>query len=174
MTDSDTTETPWYDKVKPPKERTEIHELPQWYKVAQVYSTVLGETEKAAAKRFNRKQDTFRGYRKSPAGKKWRAQLLELADDPVAMAKAVLGESATAVTAGYLIALQQAAAAGDYAEVGRMSRDLMDRVDLVGDHKTKQTAQIGNITLQLPANYGQALEVESAAIEMIPAEIEDE
>jgi hypothetical protein len=62
---------------------------------------------------------------------------------------------------------------GDYAEVGRMSRDILDRTDVIGEHKKQKSAMIGNITLALPANYGQALEVESSPI-TIEAEILDD
>lgn len=174
MTDSKD-DVPWHKKIKKEKDREEISELPQWAKVALVDIWVNGVTYKEAAKRQGKSSTgALPGYAKSPAAKKWKAKLDPFLDDPVALAKAMLAGSAAHVTSGYMIALEQAAAAGDYAEVARMSRDLLDRVDVVGEHKTKQQAQIGNITLQLPSNFGQALEVSSEPLQIEAEVVDDE
>jgi len=135
--------------LTPSREKEEISELPQWVKVAMGMQYIGGLTAREAATRSNKSYDTLRDYWKSKAGKKWRDQLKEIAEDPKEVAKLVLRSSISGVAIGYLAAYEQAIESGDYAEVGRMSRDLLDREDISGVAKSKQavTTPVVNITL---------------------------
>jgi hypothetical protein len=158
-----------FRNLTPSHEKEEISELPQWVKIAMGMQYVGGLTAKEAAQRSGKATDTLRSYWKSPAGKKWRDQLKEIANDPKEVAKLVLRSSISGVAIGYLAAYEQAIESGDYAEVGRMSRDLLDREDIIGVAKSKQatTTPVVNITL-----YGSPepimVEAEAEVLEIEP------
>jgi hypothetical protein len=129
--------------------KQEISELPHWVKLASASQLFDNLTAKEAAKRFNRGEQTLHKHNQSPAGKKWKAELEKIAEDPKEVARLILRSSISFVALEYLAAFSAAVEAGDYAEVARMSRDLLDREDIIGVAKSKQ-AQIApqiNITL---------------------------
>jgi hypothetical protein len=162
-----------FQAMTPAQDKKEIADLPQWVKIGMGMQYIGGLTAKEAATRCNRAPDTLRSYWKSPAGKKWRDQLKEIASDPKEVAGLILRSSISGVAISYLAAFEQAMEAGDYAEVARMSRDLLDREDIIGVAKSKQ-AQVApqiNITLWGSPEPVVVEEIPEADIDIIGEDI---
>lgn len=136
----------------------EVSDLLPWVKAAITRVCVSGETIDEAAAAYGKKGGTLRNYYYSPAGVKWRAGLREFTDDPVRMAESLLRATTLGVTLEYLGALEAAKSAGDYKEIGVMSRDLLDRQGVEkkrgGDDSKKPTTIVLNLgagfTLEAP------------------------
>lgn len=114
-----------------PREKQEIHELPQWVKLALVKRETEGLSYKDAAELFGKNEKTLQKYGQSPAAEKWLAPLAEFLGDPVAMSRAILQASALNITLDRLMALQTAKQAGDYKTVDKIGADLQDRIGIV-------------------------------------------
>ena len=138
-----------FKNTTPPEKKQEISEVPQWVKIALALHHVGGLTQEESAKRFNKKRGTLAAYNISPAAKKWKAQLLEIAENPKEVARLILRSSISGVAFQYLAAFEGAIEMGDYAEVGRMARDLLDREDIIGKSKSKQAGAQPTINMTL-------------------------
>lgn len=135
--------------------KEEPRDLPTWARAALTRMVLYGDSFEDAAAVFNRKPKTLQHYSSSPAGQKWRASLTDATNDPAKMAEMTLGTSALGVTLEYLAALEQARVAGDYHEVGVMSRDILDRI---GIERKKDPAQDKPASIVINLN-GVSLEV---------------
>jgi hypothetical protein len=143
----------------PKGKKQDIRELPRWVRMALVEYETLGMTYKECAKKFMKGESTLRGYGSSPAGKTWRAQIREMANDPVKMAEATIRSSIAGVTLDYLLAYQNAIDRNDYKEVGVMSRDLLDRVGVTKKERNKGDGG-GKHTIVINLGGGVSLEKE--------------
>lgn len=131
-------------------------DLPRWAKMALVEHVMLGENLETAAKHRGKSRSQLQKYSSSPAGKKWKAEITKIADDPVKLAEMMIRSSIHSVTAEYLAALDTAIQAGDYKEVGVMSRDMLDRMgvtkkkDDVREQKTAIVINLQTTSLDVP------------------------
>lgn len=137
----------------PPNKREDPKDLPRWVKTALVYKEVYGESYNEAAERFKHKGGTLSQYSASPAGKKWREGLQRIADDPVALAEAMLRGNSLNITLDRISFLEMAKSAGDYAEADKIAKDIMDRVpELAKKSGNKDTGGM-TIHLTLPGGF---------------------
>ena len=136
----------------PAHEREEVKELPRWVKTALVFKEVYGESYTEAAKRMKKSGATLSQYAQSPAGHKWRDQLQRLADDPVALAEAMLRGNSLNITLDRLAFLEMAKEAGDFAEADQIARDILDRIPELAKKTPAKTGMMGGILqIVLPA-----------------------
>ena len=140
----------------PPNKREEVKDLPRWVKTALVYKEVYGESYNEAAERFKHKGGTLSQYAASPAGKTWRAGLQRIADDPVALAEAMLRGNSLNITLDRISFLEMAKNAGDYAEADKIAKDIMDRVPELA--KKSGTKDSGGMTIHLTLPGGFTLD----------------
>jgi hypothetical protein len=138
-------------KRKEPKEMTEFSQLPTWVRTAITMHDVLGLSWKAAAERCGKSGATLNHYKKSIAVKQWREELAEIVQDPKTLAEMVLNANSLNVTLEYFAAYDKAAQAGDYAAVGKMSQDLLDRQGIT---KKKETVSAENLSITLNIGSG--------------------
>ena len=151
----------------PARQKQEISEIPQWAKIALALHHVGGLSQEEAGKRFKKSRSSVQDYNTSPAGKKWKASLLEIAGDPKEVARLILRSSISGVAFQYLAAFESAIEMGDYAEVGRMSRDLLDREDIIGKSKSKQPGSQPTINITLwGSSEPVVLEAEAELLEV--------
>ena len=163
-----------FKNTTPANEKQEISEIPQWAKIALALHHVGGLTQEESAKRFKKARGTLFSYNASPAGKKWKANLLEIAGDPREVARLILRSSISGVAFQYLAAYEGAIEMGDYAEVGRMSRDLLDREDIIGKSKSKQAGSPPTINITLFGGTEPVVLEHEAEMLEIEAEIIEE
>lgn len=112
----------------PQHAKQETRDLPKWAKLALARVVMYDEKYREAAEHFKRTESSLQKLASSPAGKKWRAKLEELAEDPVFIAEALIRSNAVGVTFDAFWAMETAKGARDYKEVGLIARDLMDRI----------------------------------------------
>lgn len=147
----------------PKKRDTEdISDLPRWAKVGIARKELLGESWKEAGASVNRSAASLSEYGASPAGKRWREQLAEVADDPKTLVESMLKGTALSVTLDYLLAYERAITANDYKETGIMARDLLDRFG-VTKKQEKSLQAPSQIVIMLPG--GASLEVPTVTSE---------
>jgi hypothetical protein len=138
----------------PPREREEPSDLPRWVKSALVFKEVYGETYKEAAERFKKTGNTLAQYGQSPAGHKWREQLTRFADDPIALAEAMLKGNALNITLDRIMFLEGLKEAGDFVEADKIARDLQDRIPELAKKTPKLGLSGGILQIVLPAGAG--------------------
>jgi hypothetical protein len=138
-------------KVPKPHAKVETSELPKWAKLALARCILYDETHEEAAKYHGKAKNTLDQYACSPAGKKWRAHLEEIADDPVRIAEAMIRASATGVVFDVFWALETAKQARDFAEVGVITRDLMNRIP---ELRAQSQPSNANTPTQIVINLG--------------------
>lgn len=137
-------------------DRTELSDLPRWAKTALVEFEIMGLTWEEAAKRHNRTGATLSQYGKSPAGQKWREQLRRFADDPVALAEAMIRGNALNITLDRIAFLEGLKEAGDFVEADKIARDLQDRIPELA--KKSGNKQAGGMTIHLTLPGGNSLD----------------
>lgn len=142
-------------------ERTEITDLPRWVRTALVQHITLDWPLERCARHYGKKVSTLQKYACSPAAKQWKAELTKFADDPKAMAEATLKASAMQITLDYMKAYQSAMDAGDYKEVGVVSRDILDRIGMV----KKDTSKGGQQRSIIHINLGQGVSLDVPFVE---------
>lgn len=154
----------------PAREKEHPSELPGWVKAAFVYVDLGGETYRDAAERFGRKPTTLSNYASSPAAKKWREAVAEVADDPAVLAKGVLEGAVADASADLIWARETARRAGDYKEVRMASAELLDRLNIQKKHApaAKPTIVV-NVTGAQAASI-EPIEVEAEVLEDDEAE----
>lgn len=147
-------------------EKEDPKDLPRWVKLALTEYTTIGGTYAEIAEKYDRSVSQLSKYANSPAGKKWRAEVLKIADSPEQVAMSMIRASAANVALDYMMALQGAIDAGDYREIGVMSRDLLDRLGLkkqTKENASKPTLVInvgaGGLALDMPQVQTSAKEV---------------
>ncbi|MFQ5888060.1 MAG: hypothetical protein ACE5HY_05135, partial [Candidatus Hydrothermarchaeales archaeon] len=84
-------------KCIPPDKKQEVSDLPRWSKTAFAFMEFNGYTYAEAAKKLNKAKSTLESYAASPAARKWRGLLRETADDPLSLARAILGSTAVGI-----------------------------------------------------------------------------
>lgn len=104
---------------------------------------LYGLTWKEVAERIRdgRGYDNFRRSARSPAGKRLREQIQELADHPKELAKLYMQAQSMDVTVDFLAALQWAKDARDYRAVHSMTKDLLQFAGLRTDEKKESVSQ---------------------------------
>jgi len=85
---------------------------------------------------------------KSPAGRRLRATIMELADNPVELTKLYMKAQSMDVTADFLLALEWAKEAHDYRAVHQMTKDLLNLATVSGDSKQREQPQVVHIHLE--------------------------
>lgn len=143
--------------------KQEISDLPRWCRMALVEYETLGLTYKECAAKFGKGESTLSRYGSSPAGQKWRKQVRDVADDPLRVAEATMRANAANVTLDYLMALQSAIEAGDYREIGVMSRDILDRLGVV--KKDAKSVKGGAAKPTIVINFGGGVSMERPTVE---------
>jgi hypothetical protein len=138
----------------PPNKREEPTDLPRWVKSALVFKEVYGESYNESAERFKRTGATLSQYAGSPAGKKWREQLTRFADDPIALAEAMLKGNALNITLDRIMFLEGLKEAGDFVEADKIARDLQDRIPELAKKTPKLGLSGGILQIVLPAGAG--------------------
>lgn len=143
-----------FKQLPGPREKQEVHELPQWVKLALVKREVEDLSYKDAAEAFGRTEKTLQKYGQSPAAEKWLADLQDFLNDPLAMAKAILQASSLAVTLDRFVIYEQAKKS-DLPLADKIAKDLQDRMGL-GVKKSSEGAiqvkiNLGGTSLEMPA-----------------------
>lgn len=131
-----------FQSLPGPREKQEIHELPQWVKLALVKRATEDLSYKDAAAVFGKGEKTLQKYGQSPAAAKWLEPLQEFLSDPIAMSRAILQASSLNITLDRLMALQTAKDAGDYKTVDKIAADLQDRVGIVAKKHDANAIQV--------------------------------
>lgn len=145
----------------PQHAKQNISDLPKWAKLAMARTIIYDETYKEAAAHYDKSTSSLEKLASSPAGKKWRAQLSTLADDPVFIAEALIRSNAAGVTFDAFWALEAAKGAQDYKEAGVIARDLMDRIP---ELRRQQTATSRGAP-QIVINMGGDVSLEPMTVE---------
>lgn len=162
-----------YFKNRPPKparDYAKISDLPRWARMALVEYETQDTPYRVLAKRYGKSGRTLEKYGQSPAGRAWRAEVAKTSLDPVKMSEIMLRASATGVTVEYLMALQSAIDAGDYREVGVMSRDILDRL---GVRKADKSASAVKPIIHVTLGAGATLEALTVQPVEVPGDIFD-
>ena len=132
------------------KDRVEPSDVPRWVKVAMAKKEILGHTYEEAADEFNKKASSLEKYNRSPWIKAWRAELCDIADDPLQVAGLILKGSVLEAALDQLWAIEAAKHRGDYKEVRLGTRDILQSHDLMVTQQRGGGAQQGvviNITM---------------------------
>lgn len=159
-------------ELKQPAEREEPWELPSWVKGAFVHVDLGGMTYAEAAAQYNKAPTTLSNYASSPAAKKWRESVEEVANDPAILAKGVLEAAVADCSANLIWALEAAKRADDYKEVRIAASHLLDRLNIqkVAAPESKPTIVV-NVTA---ASRPETIEVEAEVVEEEDVEVEEE
>lgn len=140
--------------------KKEIKELPRWVKVALTQYETEDITLKEAAARFGKSSSTLEKYASSPAGKKWRAAVEGIADDPEKLTEFAIRSTVMGVALDNLLAMQMALESGDFKEYGIMARDWLDRAGIT----KKQSGGSGGAQV-LVIKMGQDASLEAPLVE---------
>jgi hypothetical protein len=147
-----------------PNKKEEIADLPRWVKTALVFKEIYGLSYNEAAKDVNKAGTTLSQYANSPAGKRWRASLRQLADDPVALAHALLKGNALNITLDRISFLEMAKDAKDYSEADKIARDLQDRIGITAKRNQNNiqtiVIQTAASSFEIPLGDSEVLEAE--------------
>jgi hypothetical protein len=147
-----------------PARREDPKDLPGWVKMALIHKVLYSETVNNCAKRFKRKGSTLSKYISSPAAKKWIADIEDIGNNPVALAKAVIREHMLSVAMDRVIFLEMAKDAGDYVAADRIAADLMDRGGITKKIDTAGAVPQLTLVLQSPKEMEPIL-IESEVVE---------
>ena len=156
---------------------TNIANLPRWVKTAIVRRELMGLTWKEAAEPHGRAAQTAANWGASPAGKKWRASIHSIQDDPIQMAGLVLRGTTLEAALDYLAAIDAAKANQDYKEVRLATKDLLATHDLIKPQGTQRSGNVGGVIINVTLPPGvQALEAPEITSDysIIEAEVEFE
>lgn len=136
-----------------PKDFVEYKDLPTWVRTALVMVEILGVSQKEAAKRCGKSGATLSNYvTRSPAAKAWAEELKKMTVDSQKMAQLVINSNSLGVSLEYFASYEKAIEAGDYAQVARISQDLLDRAG-VTKKKEKSDDKI-HVTLNIAGGGG--------------------
>jgi hypothetical protein len=157
--------------IKPMEERTEPSDVPRWVKMAFTKIEVLGMSYKDAAAEFKRQGRTLEKYARAPIIKEWREQLREFANDPVAMATAVIRGSTLEAAIDQIWAIETAKSSGDYKEVRLGTKDILATHNVLRPASSSQRAD-GNLTISVNlAGALPSLEAPTAQAEVVYEEV---
>jgi len=152
-----------------PHERTT---LKPWHMYAIAMHEVYGYSWQRVADRMERGADNLRAVAKSPAGRGMIEAVRERMDTPEKIALLLMKANTVDATVDYLMALEWAKEAKDYAAVGKMTKDLLT---LAGaeDRKEEHQEEVRELHIHLD---GADLDLPfiTTSHQVIEAEIEDD
>ena len=139
-------------------DRTEARDIPRWVKLAVAKHELLGCTWVETIENTKHHPSTLSNYKKAPAFKEWRAQLRDIADDPMKIAQLILRSSVAESAMDYLGVIEAAKELGDYKEVRLATKDLLKTYELLKDERSNKGAagpiilqvNLGNMSVDVP------------------------
>ena len=129
------------------KEVTDFKDLPVYVRTACAMHELMGMTWEEIGSRLGKAPATIKKYTEYAAYKTWREELHTVSEDPQKMAELTLRANAMGITLEYLSAFQAASDAGNFTEVAKMAKDLLDRAGVIA--KKSEGAGAINIRLSL-------------------------
>lgn len=142
------------------REETDPLKLKAWHRLAIAQHVAYDYSYDEIAAKFGRTSEYIGKIGRSPAGKKFAADLEAMMEDPVAVLKLVLAQSSLGLHEDQMAALQWAKENKDYNSVHRIVEALWNRVPELREADAKAAPQ--EIHLHLGANALTVPEVKTS------------